>query len=133
MKETAEERSRIMRMVKGADTGPELMVRRLAYRMGYRYRLHRKDLPGKPDMVFAGRRKIIFVHGCFWHGHECKRGKRVPEGNRDYWVKKIARNKERDEAAATALKTLGWEIRIFWECEIKEQDTVVRNIRSFLG
>jgi len=133
MKESAEERSRIMRAVKGADTGPELTVRHIAHRMGYRYRLHRKDLPGKPDMVFPGRRKIIFVHGCFWHGHECKRGNRIPEENRDYWLKKIARNKERDEAVAAALRTMGWDVRIFWECEIKKEDAIVRSIRSFLA
>lgn len=132
MKETAEERSRIMRAVKGADTGPEVTVRRLAHRMGYRYRLHCKDLPGKPDIVFVRRRKIIFVHGCFWHGHECKRGNRIPQGNRDYWMKKIARNRERDHATAVALKKLGWKVKVFWECEMKDQDVIVRNLRSFL-
>src|SRR5271166_3942702 len=122
-----------MQAVKSKDTAPELTVRRLAHGMGYRYRLHRKDLPGKPDMVFPGCRKVIFIHSCFWHGHECRRGNRIPEGNRDYWLKKIARNKERDQAAATALKALGWKVRIFWECEIKDQDMVVKNLQRFLG
>jgi len=133
MKETPEERSRIMRAVKGADTVPELMVRRLAHQMGYRYRLHRSDLPGKPDMVFAGRSKIIFVHGCFWHGHGCRRGNRVPKGNRDYWVKKITRNRERDQAAIASLTAQGWKVEVFWECEMKDRDDVVSRLQSFLG
>jgi len=131
--ESAAVRRRTMQAVKSKDTAPELTVRRLAHGMGYRYRLHRKDLPGKPDMVFPGCRKVIFIHSCFWHGHECRRGNRIPEGNRDYWLKKIARNKERDQAAATALKALGWKVRIFWECEIKDQDMVVKNLQRFLG
>ena len=84
-----------MSRIKGRDTKPELKVRRLLYGMGYRYRLHRKDLPGKPDIVFGSRRKVIFVHGCFWHGHSCKRGRRVPKSNVEYWQTKIARNVER--------------------------------------
>src|SRR4051812_36756779 len=108
MNETPEERSRIMRAVKGRDTAPELIVRRMAHAMGYRFRLHRKDLPGKPDLVFPRFHKVLFVHGCFWHGHVCDRGSRVPVQNRDYWTAKIARNKERDAKAHAALKALGW-------------------------
>ena len=90
------QRSATMRAVKGKDTKPELLVRRLVHGMGYRYRLHRKDLPGKPDLTFAGRRRVIFVHGCFWHGHDCARGARVQKNNRDYWLGKIGRNRGRD-------------------------------------
>ena len=133
MKENPEERSRIMRAVKGSDTAPELTVRRLAHGMGYRFRLHRSDLPGKPDIVFPGRRKIIFVHGCFWHGHSCRRGNRIPKGNRDYWLRKIARNRERDRMASAALTTLGWQVAEFWECEIKDPNSVVSHLRRFLG
>ncbi len=107
MKETPEERSRIMRAVKGTNTGPEMIVRRLAHGMGYRFRLHRQDLPGKPDLVFPRLKKIIFVHGCFWHGHDCARGARVPLRNRAYWLRKIAKNRTRDEASRRALSALG--------------------------
>jgi len=132
MKESPEERSRVMRAVKGSDTAPEMTVRRLAHRMGYRFRLHRSDLPGKPDMVFPGCRKIIFVHGCFWHGHSCRRGNRIPKGNRDYWLKKIARNRERDQAAAIALTTLGWKIVVFWECETRDENGLKKRLSAFL-
>ena len=132
MNENAEERSRIMRTVKGVDTEPEMVVRRLAHRLGYRYRLHCGDLPGKPDMVFPGRRKIIFIHGCFWHGHGCSRGNRIPKANREYWLRKIARNGERDVATMAALAAMGWEVIIVWECEVKDEDQVERRLRRFL-
>ena len=92
-----------MRRVKGRDTGPEMTVRRALTRLGARYRLHRKDLPGSPDVVMPGRRLALFVHGCFWHGHDCPRGARVPKQNRDYWTAKVARNRARDAANAAAL------------------------------
>jgi len=133
MKETAEQRSRIMRAVKGADTTPELAVRRLAHSMGYRFRLHRNDLPGKPDLTFPRLRKVIFVHGCFWHGHDCPRGARVPVQNRDYWTRKVARNMERDRSAQSALQRLGWKSLVVWECEIKDQNRLRRALRRFLG
>jgi DNA mismatch endonuclease (patch repair protein) len=133
MKETAEQRSRIMRAVRGADTTPELAVRRLAHSMGYRFRLHRKDLPGKPDLTFPRLHKVIFVHGCFWHGHDCARGARVPVQNRDYWTRKVARNVERDMSAQSALQRLGWKSLVVWECEIKDQDRLRRALRRFLG
>jgi DNA mismatch endonuclease (patch repair protein) len=133
MKETAEQRSRIMRAVKGVDTMPELMVRRLAHSMGFRFRLHRKDLPGKPDLTFPKLRKVIFVHGCFWHGHDCARGARVPVQNRDYWTRKVARNVERDRMAQSALQRLGWKSLVVWECEIKDQARLRRALRRFLG
>jgi DNA mismatch endonuclease (patch repair protein) len=133
MKETAEQRSRIMRAVKGADTTSELAVRRLAHSMGYRFRLHRKDLPGKPDLTFPRLRKVIFVNGCFWHGHDCARGARVPVRNRDYWTQKVARNMERDRSAQSALQRLGWKSLVVWECEIKDQNRLQRTLRRFLG
>lgn len=129
---TSEQRSRTMRAVKGQDTKPELAVRRLVHGMGYRYRLHRKDLPGKPDLVFGPRKKVIFVHGCFWHGHTCKRGDRVPKDNRDYWQKKIARNKERDRQHLKALKKKGWNVMTVWECEIRKTDILADRMSAFL-
>ncbi len=103
-----EKRSDVMRRVKGAGTGPERRVRKMLTSLGVRYRLHRKDLPGRPDIVMAGRRIAVFVHGCFWHGHDCARGARVPKQNRDYWTGKIGRNRARDEANRAALEALGW-------------------------
>ena len=133
MKEgTPELRSRIMRAVKWRDTGPEMLVRRLVFNMGYRYRLHCADLPGKPDLVFAGRHKIIFVHGCFWHGHDCQRGARKPKQNAAYWLAKINSNRDRDEVTLEALNKLGWRTLIIWECELKEPESVKRRIVEFL-
>ncbi len=114
-------RSAVMRRVKGRDTGPEMTVRRLLTGLGARYRLHRKDLPGKPDIVMPGRRLAIFVHGCFWHGHDCARGARVPQQNRDYWLAKVGRNRERDIASGAALETAGWRVEVVWECELKDE------------
>jgi DNA mismatch endonuclease (patch repair protein) len=129
---TSAERSRIMRAVKGKDTTPELAVRRLLHSRGYRYRLHRKDLPGRPDLVFAGRRKVIFVHGCFWHGHDCKRGARRPKENADYWAKKISRNQERDAKAQEALRSMGWDVLVLWECELKDRNGLSERLSGFL-
>lgn len=126
-------RSRIMRAVKDRDTAPEMLVRRLAFNMGYRYRLHRVDLPGKPDLVFASRRKIIFVHGCFWHGHNCLRGARQPKQNAAYWLAKIIRNRDRDAANLVALNNLGWKTLTVWECELKSPIAAKQRIADFLG
>ncbi len=131
--ESPEVRRRTMQAVKSKDTAPELLVRSLAHRMGYRFRLHRKDLPGKPDLVFPGRRKVIFVHGCFWHGHDCARGARVPKSNRDYWTKKIARNRERDRAACAALMDSGWAYLIVWECDLGNEKGLKAQVRKFLN
>ncbi len=109
-----------MRRVKGRGTGPELAVRRLIWSLGGRYRLNRADLPGKPDIVLAGRRLAVFVHGCFWHGHDCARGGRVPKANRDYWVGKVAGNRARDAAARAALEAAGWRVETVWECQIRD-------------
>ena len=133
MTEDPETRSRIMRAVKGRDTTPELIVRRLAHSMGYRYRLHRKDLPGKPDIVFPRLRKVIFVHGCFWHGHDCARGARVPKNNREYWTKKIDKNRMRDEDALVALKEAGRQTDVLWECQLRDQKWIEQRLRGFLA
>jgi len=128
-----ETRSRIMRTVKGTNTKPEMLVRQLTHRMGYRYRLHCKKLPGKPDMVFPARRKIIFVHGCFWHQHQCSRGSRIPKSNQDYWIPKLSRNVQRDREHKTCLKEMGWDVLTIWECETKDRNAIQSRIRSFLG
>ena len=116
-----QKRSAVMRQVKGRDTRPELRVRKLLTRLGLRYRLHRKDLPGAPDIVMPGRRLAIFVHGCFWHGHDCARGARVPKQNRDYWTTKIGRNVARDQRTRGELQALGWTPLVIWECELKNE------------
>jgi DNA mismatch endonuclease (patch repair protein) len=131
--ESPEVRRRTMQAVKSKDTAPELLVRSLAHRMGYRFRLHSKDLPGKPDLVFPGRRKAVFVHGCFWHGHDCARGARVPKTNRDYWTKKIARNRERDRAACVALAHSGWAYLVIWECDLGNETRLKAQVRKFLN
>lgn len=132
MSERPEDRSRIMRAVKGRDTKPELVVRRLTHSLGYRYRLHRKDLPGKPDLVFPSRRKVIFVHGCFWHQHDCSRGSRSPKSNRDYWLPKLSRNKQRDLEHQAKLKKLGWDLLVIWECKMKDKSILSKRIKNFL-
>jgi DNA mismatch endonuclease, patch repair protein len=132
MKESAEQRSRIMRAVKSRNTGPETAVRRIAHRLGYRFRSHRKDLPGRPDLVFPARRKVIFVHGCFWHRHDCARGSRRPKSNTEYWRKKIRRNYLRDKANIAALKKRGWRAAVVWECELKEPAKVANRLARFL-
>ncbi len=109
-----------MRRVKGRDTQPEMIVRRALNRLGARYRLHRKDLPGSPDVAMPGRRVAIFVHGCFWHGHDCPRGGRVPKQNRDYWLGKVSRNRARDAANRADLEAMGWRVETIWECELKD-------------
>lgn len=125
-------RRRTMQAVKSKNTKPEMTVRRITHAMGYRYRLHRKNLPGKPDLVFPSRRKIIFVHGCFWHGHECRRGARMPKDNRDYWQAKIARNKARDIVTIKALTEAGWSALTIWECEIGRASRLRKKISRFL-
>ena len=132
MKELPEQRSRVMRAVKERDTTPEMIVRRLVHSLGYRYRLHRKDLPGKPDLVFPKLRKIVFVHGCFWHGHGCIRGCRVPKTNTDYWREKIRRNSERDISHMAALKAAGWQVAVLWECELRNSTSLRARLTKFL-
>lgn len=127
-------RSEIMSRIRGKDTGPEMAVRRIAHAMGYRYRLHRAGLPGRPDLVFPGRRKVIFVHGCFWHLHadpDC-RSARLPKSNRDYWRTKLERNVARDAEQQERLAELGWDVLILWECEVRAGDGIAERIRGFL-
>jgi DNA mismatch endonuclease (patch repair protein) len=126
-------RSAVMRRVKGRDTKPEMIVRRALTRLGARYRLHRKDLPGSPDVAMPGRRLAVFVHGCFWHGHDCARGARVPKQNRDYWLGKVARNRARDEKTREALAALEWRVETIWECELKDPAGLEARLRSLLS
>ncbi|HVZ99151.1 MAG TPA: very short patch repair endonuclease [Caulobacterales bacterium] len=114
---TPEQRRRIMQAVGTKDTGPELIVRSALHRAGLRFRLHRRDLPGSPDLVFASRRVAVFVHGCFWHGHKCSKG-RMPKSRIDYWGPKIAKNRERDARNVRRLRRLGWTAITVWECDI---------------
>jgi DNA mismatch endonuclease, patch repair protein len=132
LKETREKRSQIMRAVKGKDTTPELLVRRLVFALGYRYRLHGAHLPGKPDLYFTAKKKAIFVHGCFWHGHPCKRGDRMPAANREYWLQKISRNKARDKNNLVLLREQGWDALVLWECELKEIERLKQEIVDFI-
>ena len=121
-----------MRSVRSRDTTPELIVRRAATALGYRYRLHKATLPGKPDLVFTSRRKVVFVHGCFWHGHDCARGAREPKTNAQYWRAKIQRNRERDAKTMVALNLTGWTVLTVWECETRDQGALKRRIDAFL-
>lgn len=124
-----------MRSIRSKDMKPEMAVRRLAHRMGYRFRLHRKDLPGKPDLVFPSRRAVIFVHGCFWHQHpdlDCKDA-RPPKSNVDYWQPKLARNRARDAESITALETQGWRVLVVWECQTKDETVLRQTLLAFLG
>jgi DNA mismatch endonuclease, patch repair protein len=126
------ERSAIMRAIKGSNTAPELKIRTLLHRAGYRYRLHVSDLPGKPDLVFPSRRAVLFVHGCFWHGHSCKRGARQPKSNAEYWLAKIEKNRERDKRARARLISQGWSVHTIWECELNDEGMLAR-LKSSLG
>ncbi|HOB99086.1 MAG TPA: DNA mismatch endonuclease Vsr [Verrucomicrobiota bacterium] len=124
-------RSHIMACVRTRDTGPEKALRSLVHRLGYRYSLARKDLPGKPDLVFVSRRKTIFVHGCFWHGHSCRYG-RLPKSRLHYWGPKIAQNTARDRWQAKALRSRGWRVMVVWQCELKNQDKLEQRLVTFL-
>lgn len=115
---TIEERSAIMAQVRSTNTSPELKVRKALHGAGFRYRLHRKDLPGKPDLVFPQYRLAVFVHGCFWHWHGCKRS-RMPAANHEYWTRKIERNVQRDGRNQAELHNMGWCVQIVWECDLK--------------
>jgi DNA mismatch endonuclease (patch repair protein) len=127
-------RSAIMRAVRGEDTAPERAVRRLLRAFAPGYRLHRKDVPGRPDVAYVGRKAAIFVHGCFWHGHDCARGARAPKANSDYWREKIAKNRARDARNLAALADLGWRALVVWECEIRRgsEDALARRLRAFV-
>ncbi len=124
-------RSALMARIRGKDTVPELVVRRLVHSLGFRYRLHAKDLPGSPDLVFRGRRKAIFVHGCFWHRHRCRRGT-VPSTRRHFWLPKLEGNRLRDVRVQRELRRLGWSYLVVWECELRNLDRISARISSFL-
>ena len=126
------DRSANMRAIRSKGMKPELAVRSLVHRLGFRFRLHREDLPGKPDLVFGPRRRVIFVHGCFWHRHTCKAA-HDPKSNRGYWAPKLERNRRRDEQNLAALKAAGWLALIVWECETLDETELAKRIRKFLG
>jgi DNA mismatch endonuclease (patch repair protein) len=126
------DRSANMRAIRSKDMKPELAVRRLVHRLGYRFRLHRHDLPGRPDMVFPARRKVIFVNGCFWHSHDCKSA-HVPKSNRDYWGPKLERNRLRDAQHLEALKEAGWKTLVIWECETRDENRLGKRLERFLA
>jgi DNA mismatch endonuclease (patch repair protein) len=129
-----ERRSENMRRIRSTGTKPEMLVRRLVHGMGYRYRLHAKELPGKPDLVFRPKRKVIFVHGCFWHGHEregCLDARR-PKSNTTYWSPKLTRNKERDAERIAALADGGWGVLVVWDCETKDVKALQSRLKRFL-
>ncbi len=129
---TPELRSRHMRGVRREHTKPEMIVRRIAHAMGYRFRLHRKDLPGSPDLVFPRLKKTIFVHGCFWHGHDGCRYATVPKTRTEWWLAKVAKNQERDALAIARLSELGWEAKVVWECETRKPAELPERIGNFL-
>ena len=129
---TPSSRSENMRRIRSKDTKPELLIRSLIYAMGYRYRLHVRDIPGKPDVVFRKRRKAIFVHGCFWHQHPDCRAGRIPNSRREYWVPKLRHNQERDRIHLESLSKMGWNTLVVWECEARNPATLQERLRAFL-
>jgi DNA mismatch endonuclease, patch repair protein len=128
-----ERRSANMRRIKSKNMKPEKQVRSLAHRLGFRFRLHRKELPGKPDLVFPSRRKVIFVHGCFWHQHKGCRHGRIPSSNLSYWMPKLARNVERDAQHLASLEENGWHTLVIWECEAADAKAVTARLAAFLS
>jgi len=121
-----------MSRVKGRDTIPELIVRRMLHALGYRYRLHRKDLPGKPDIALGPIKRAIFVHGCYWHGHRCPKG-HLPKSNKAFWSDKIETNQGRDRRNIRRLRALGWKVLVIWQCELKDMLAVRQRIVDFLS
>ncbi|MND42129.1 Very short patch repair protein [compost metagenome] len=132
---TKTERSKRMSLIRDKNTKPELAVRRIVYDLGYRYRLHSNKLSGKPDLVFAKRKKVIFVHGCFWHQHECPscRISHLPKSNRDFWRNKLQKNKERDAKIIEGLLNQGWQALVVWECQLRDLETLKEAVLRFLG
>lgn len=132
---TPMERSERMSLIKERDSRPEMVVRRLVHGLGYRYRLHRRDLPGRPDLVFGKRQKIIFLHGCFWHRHDdsaCKLA-RLPKTRLDFWLSKLEANRARDVKNQERLKEMGWDYLVIWECQLRDKEQLAKRIQSFLG
>ncbi|WP_420442132.1 very short patch repair endonuclease [Candidatus Palauibacter sp.] len=132
---TVRERSELMSRIRSRDTKPEMRVRRLVHGLGYRYRLHAKELPGRPDLAFRPRRKVIFVHGCFWHRHEGCSKNRIPKSpeTHDFWRDKLNGNARRDRLNEATLRRTGWGVLVIWECETKDLDPLARRVRAFLG
>lgn len=129
-----ERRSENMRQIQGKNTAPEMAVRKLCREIGFSgYRIHRKDLPGKPDLAWIARKLAIFVHGCFWHGHDCLEGARKPKSNQDYWIPKIERNQQRDTKNIAALYLAGWNVLVIWECEINDKRLLSKRLQQFLS
>ncbi|HEY7811269.1 MAG TPA: very short patch repair endonuclease [Allosphingosinicella sp.] len=127
---TPEQRSRNMSRIRGSNTKPELAVRKMLHRAGFRFRLHRRDLPGTPDIVLPRHRVAVFVHGCFWHGHEECRRSALPKTRREFWAEKIARNRARDLRATEALRAAGFSVVTLWECQIHDTDAVLNEVRA---
>ena len=129
------ERSKRMASIRSQNTGPEMVVRKLVHGMGFRYRLHCDSLPGKPDLVFRSRKKVIFVHGCFWHRHSAKSCKlaRLPKSRLDFWAPKLAKNRNRDRRVKSELRNSGWEVLTIWECQLKNLGSLSRRVQSFLS
>lgn len=126
------QRSAVMARIRGTSTKPELAVRHLCHALGYRFRIHRRDLPGTPDIVFPARRKVILVHGCWWHRHRCRPGRRTPKSRPEYWLPKFARNVARDKENRRALRQLGWSVLVIWECQVRKEQRLAARIRGFL-
>jgi len=127
-----EQRSSIMSRIRGKDTKPEMLVRSLLHGMGFRFRLHVADLPGKPDIVLTRHRKVVFINGCFWHGHRACRKKSVPETNKEFWEEKISKNRKRDKYVRRRLRACGWKTLTIWECETRNVEKMTGKLKSFL-
>jgi len=130
---TPEQRRRCMAAIRGKDTKPELLVRSIAHRLGYRFRLHRRDLPGRPDLVFPSRRRVVFVHGCFWHQHPGCRFATRPATRASFWAAKLDGNRDRDGRMQAELEGLGWQVLTIWECETRKLEAVGARLAAFLG
>lgn len=130
---TPEQRRRCMAAIRSKHTKPEMLVRRLVHALGFRYRLHRRDLPGRPDLVLPKHRKVINIHGCFWHAHSCRAGAREPTSNVGYWTKKRAGNAERDRRSLRLLQEQGWRVLTVWECQTKDRATLKKTLTEFLA
>jgi len=128
---TAKKRSEIMRAVRTANTGPEMEVRSILHRLGFRFRTHNRELPGRPDVVLRRHRKVVFVHGCFWHGHRCSKGK-LPKSRLNYWAPKIATNKKRDTQNLAAIRRLGWQSIVVWQCELRNRRKLVKRLNAYM-
>lgn len=130
---TPVQRSELMSRIRAKDTTPEMIVRRLAHGLGFRYRLHVSTLPGKPDLVFPSRQKVIFIHGCYWHRHRCRKGKSLPATHQEFWVEKFKNNVKRDRQHNKMLVAAGWETLVIWECETKDIQALKSVLLNFLG